>query len=70
MPLVDEVGRLDDLGQVVGRLPNPLQLFRQDVGGQSGKVAGERPWSKWKIAFAVLLALIVAGAFFYFTQKQ
>jgi len=31
------------------------------VNGQTGKVQGERPWSKWKIAFAILLALILAG---------
>lgn len=35
--------------------------YRFVVNGQTGKVQGERPWSKWKIAFAVLVALIVAG---------
>ena len=35
--------------------------FRFVVNGQSGRVQGERPYSAWKIAFAVLLALIVAG---------
>lgn len=33
--------------------------FRFVVNGQSGRVQGERPWSAWKIALAVLLALIV-----------
>lgn len=36
--------------------------YRFVVNGQSGRVQGERPWSAWKIAFAVLLALIVAAA--------
>ncbi|HLQ19122.1 MAG TPA: primosomal protein N' (replication factor Y) - superfamily II helicase, partial [Tabrizicola sp.] len=34
--------------------------YRFLVNGQTGEVQGERPWSVWKIAFAVLLALIVA----------
>jgi DNA-directed RNA polymerase subunit RPC12/RpoP len=37
--------------------------YRFVVNGQTGKVRGERPWSVWKIAFAVLLAAIVVGAF-------
>lgn len=39
--------------------------FRFVVNGQTGKVQGERPWSRWKIAFAILLALILAGLAFY-----
>jgi ribosomal protein S27E len=39
--------------------------FRFVVNGQTGKVQGERPWSKWKIAFAILLALILAVAGVY-----
>jgi DNA-directed RNA polymerase subunit RPC12/RpoP len=35
--------------------------FRFVVNGQTGRVQGERPWSAWKIAFAVLAALIVLG---------
>jgi len=31
------------------------------VNGQTGKVQGERPWSKWKIALAVIAGLILAG---------
>ncbi|UWQ23050.1 primosomal protein N' (replication factor Y) - superfamily II helicase [Jannaschia sp. W003] len=34
--------------------------FRFVVNGQTGRVQGERPWSKWKIAAAVLAALVVA----------
>lgn len=35
--------------------------FRFVVNGQTGKVQGERPYSPWKIALAVLLALVIAG---------
>lgn len=41
------------------------RTFRFVVNGQSGKVQGERPWSAWKITFAVIAALIVAGAVGY-----
>lgn len=34
------------------------KTWRFLVNGQSGKVQGERPWSAWKIAFAVLAALL------------
>jgi len=37
------------------------KAWRFVVNGQSGKVRGERPWSVWKIAFAVLAAAIVIG---------
>jgi DNA-directed RNA polymerase subunit RPC12/RpoP len=42
--------------------------YRFVVNGQTGKVQGERPWSPWKIAFAVLLGLIVAGIAAYLSQ--
>jgi hypothetical protein len=36
--------------------------YRFVVNGQSGRVQGERPWSIWKIALAILLALtLLAG---------
>ncbi|WP_235829750.1 primosomal protein N' (replication factor Y) - superfamily II helicase [Frigidibacter oleivorans] len=38
------------------------ESYRCVVNGQTGKVDGERPWSPWKIALAVLLALAVAAA--------
>jgi ribosomal protein S27E len=41
------------------------QSFRFVVNGQTGKVQGERPWSKWKIALAVLAALILGGIGLY-----
>ncbi|WP_238475631.1 TFIIB-type zinc finger domain-containing protein [Rhodophyticola sp. CCM32] len=41
--------------------------YRFVVNGQSGKVQGERPYSAWKIAFAVLGAVIVIalGVYLY-----
>lgn len=38
------------------------QTYRFVVNGQTGQVQGERPWSAWKIAFAVVLGVLVAGA--------
>lgn len=39
--------------------------FRFVVNGLTGRVQGERPWSAWKIGFAVLLGLLLAGALGY-----
>lgn len=37
--------------------------YRFLVNGQTGEVQGERPWSAWKIAFAVIfLAIVILGA--------
>ncbi len=35
--------------------------FRFVVNGRTGRVQGERPWSAWKIAFAIILGLLLAG---------
>ena len=42
------------------------ETYRFVVNARSGKVRGERPWSRWKIALAALaaLALLAAGLFF------
>ncbi len=40
--------------------------YRCLVNGQTGRVQGERPYSAWKIAFAVVLGLVVAGVVGYF----
>ena len=37
------------------------KTFRFVVNGRTGRVQGERPWSVWKITFAVILGLIAAG---------
>lgn len=39
--------------------------YRFVVNGRSGKVRGERPWSPVKIAIAVVLGVLVAGAIGY-----
>ena len=41
------------------------QTYRFVVNGQTGKVQGERPYSAIKIAFAVLVGLLLAAAFGY-----
>ena len=46
------------------------KTYRFVVNGQSGKVQGERPWSAWKIAFAVILGLIAAGVVGYFVAQN
>ncbi len=44
--------------------------YRFLVNGQTGEVQGERPWSIWKIAFAVLLAALVAGLALYVAEQN
>jgi DNA-directed RNA polymerase subunit RPC12/RpoP len=39
--------------------------YRFVVNGRTGRVQGERPYSGWKIFFAVLVGLLVAGAIGY-----
>lgn len=39
--------------------------YRFVVNGQSGRVMGERPWSVWKIAGAIILGLVALAAFLY-----
>lgn len=39
--------------------------YRFVVNGRTGRVIGERPYSAWKIAFAVVAGLILAAAFGY-----
>jgi DNA-directed RNA polymerase subunit M/transcription elongation factor TFIIS len=36
--------------------------YRFVVNGQTGRVRGERPWSAWKIALALLVGLLLAAA--------
>lgn len=41
------------------------ESYRFVVNGRTGRVQGERPWSAWKIALAVIAGLLVAGAIGY-----
>ena len=43
--------------------------YRFVVNGQSGRVQGERPWSIWKIALAVLLALVLLGGLLLVSER-
>lgn len=44
--------------------------YRFLVNGQTGEVQGERPWSIWKIAFAVLVAALLAFGAYYLSEQQ
>jgi predicted RNA-binding Zn-ribbon protein involved in translation (DUF1610 family) len=46
------------------------KTYRFVVNGQTGKVRGERPWSAWKIAVAVVLAAVVVAGVIYIVQLQ
>ena len=37
------------------------RVYRFVVNGRSGEVQGERPYSRWKIAFAILMGLLLLG---------
>jgi len=41
------------------------KTYRFVVNGQSGRVQGERPWSAWKIAIAIIVGAVVFGAVGY-----
>jgi DNA-directed RNA polymerase subunit RPC12/RpoP len=45
------------------------KTYRFVVNGRTGKVAGERPYSKIKIALAVLAGLILAGFMLYYAEE-
>ncbi|MEM7236313.1 MAG: primosomal protein N' (replication factor Y) - superfamily II helicase [Pseudomonadota bacterium] len=44
--------------------------FRVVINGRTGSVSGERPYSAWKIALAVIAGLIVAGVVGYVMAQQ
>ena len=44
--------------------------YRFLVNGQTGEVQGERPWSVWKIAFAVLLVAVIALGAVYLSDPE
>lgn len=46
------------------------KVFQFLVNGRTGEVQGQRPYSAWKIALAVIAALIVIGVIIYFATKK
>lgn len=46
------------------------KTYRFVVNGRTGAVQGERPYSTWKIAFAVVAGAIVAGVIGYFMAQN
>jgi hypothetical protein len=44
--------------------------YRFLVNAQTGEVQGERPWSIWKILFAVLLAALLIGGGIYLAERN
>lgn len=45
-------------------------LYRVAINGGTGEVQGERPYSAWKIFFAVLAGILVAGGIYALSQMQ
>ena len=46
------------------------KVYRFVVNARTGEVHGERPWSFWKIALAVLVVVIVIGVIAYFLNQH
>lgn len=46
------------------------KTYRFIVNGQTGRVQGERPWSAWKIAGAVIVVAVVVGVAVWAGQMQ
>ncbi len=46
------------------------KTYRFVVNGRTGRVQGERPYSAWKITFAILFGLIVAGIVGYVAAQN
>jgi len=46
------------------------KTFRFVVNGRSGRVQGQRPYSAWKITFAVIIGAIVAGVIGYLVANN
>lgn len=46
------------------------KLYTFYVNGSTGRISGKRPYSAWKIAFAVIGGLILAAVLYYFIANQ
>ena len=44
--------------------------YRFVVNARTGEVQGERPYSYWKIAFAIIMTLAIAGSAYVYLEKQ
>ena len=45
------------------------KLYQVAINGGTGEVQGERPYSAWKIFFAILAGVIAAGGIYLLTQR-
>ena len=45
------------------------KLYQVAINGGTGEVQGERPYSAWKIFFAVLAGVVAAGGLYLLTQR-
>ena len=45
------------------------KTYQVFINAATGEVQGERPYSPWKIAFAIIAAVLTAGGIFALTQK-
>lgn len=45
------------------------EIYRFAVNGRTGEAQGERPWSKWKIAFAVLAGVVAIATAVYLMES-
>ena len=43
--------------------------YRFVINGRTGEVQGERPYSGWKISFAVMAGIVLAGGMYYYADK-
>ena len=48
----------------------PLVVNATPFGGYTGAIAGRRPYSPWKIAFAVVVALLVGLTVLWVSGQQ
>ena len=46
------------------------KVFQVTVNARTGEVQGERPYSAWKIAAAVLLAAVIVLVIVWLSQQQ
>jgi len=45
------------------------QSYRFVINGRTGEVQGERPYSWWKISFAVIAAIVLAAGIYYYMDQ-